>query len=141
MKSSSVAPTLTKPVSSKVPATETLTLVFTGWNALGCYVDSNTLSNRTTKAGGTGLTVDKCEAACFGDKYKYAAVKAGTDCWCGSYVDNSWTLNQSNCNIPCADSFAQVCGGKSVFNVFEAQTKTTLPPADPRLHDLPPLFL
>jgi hypothetical protein len=128
-KSSSVAPTSTTPVSTKAAATPTPSPVLTGWNALGCYVDSNTLSNKTTKAGGTSLTVNKCEAACFGDSYKYAGVKVGTECWCGAYVGNSWTSNQADCNVACAGNSSQTCGGKSVFNVFEAQTKITLPPA------------
>lgn len=130
VKSSSIAPSSTKPVSSTLPsATPTPGMVLTGWNSLGCYVDANTLSNKTSKAGGTSLTVDTCESACFGDKYQYAGVKAGTDCWCGSFVGSSWTANQTDCNIPCGGNSTQICGGKSVFNVFEAKTKDTLPPA------------
>ncbi|KAL2126600.1 hypothetical protein VTI74DRAFT_565 [Chaetomium olivicolor] len=99
-----------------------------GWLPLGCYVDKHTLHNRTAKAGGDQLTVTECEAACFSDNFQYAGVKAGTDCWCGTFVGNSWTENQEDCNIHCPGDSAQICGGASVFNVFEAQTKDTLSP-------------
>jgi len=99
-----------------------------GWEPLGCYVDDSTLHNHTTKAGGDRLTVSQCEAVCFSDNFEYAGVKAGRDCWCGTFVGNSWTENQNDCNIPCPGDAAQICGGASVFNIFEAKTKDTLPP-------------
>ena len=99
-----------------------------GWEPLGCYVDDETLHNHTTKAGGSTLTVTECEAVCFADGFEYAGVKGGSDCWCGSFVGNSWTEDQHDCNMPCPGDPAQICGGDSVFNVFEARTKDTLPP-------------
>lgn len=44
-------------------------------------------------------------------------------------MGNSWTTNQGDCNVFYTGNSSQICGGKSVFNVFEAQTKDTLPPA------------
>lgn len=121
--SSTIASSTTRsPTASPSP-------VLSGWNDLGCYVDANTLSNKTDKAGGASLTVDKCEAACFGGGYMYAGVETGTDCWCGHFVAASWTANQTDCNIPCGGNKTQTCGGKSVLNVFEAKTKDALPPA------------
>ena len=43
-------------------------------------------------------------------------------------MGNSWTVNQKDCNIPCPGDAAQICGGASVFNIFEAKTKDTPPP-------------
>ncbi|KAK8070329.1 hypothetical protein PG994_006945 [Apiospora phragmitis] len=112
------------PTSTTTPAKPTLL----GWNSLGCYVDSNTLSTRSTKAGGDGLTVDKCKEACFDDDFEFAGVKAGTECWCGTYVNNDWTNDQQDCNIPCAGNQSQICGGSDVFNIFGAQLDWNLPP-------------
>ncbi|KAJ4305962.1 hypothetical protein N0V88_000752 [Collariella sp. IMI 366227] len=121
--------TSSTPTSTKTSATLTSTkkLELLGWEPLGCYVDNQTLHNDTTKAGGDRLTVTECKAVCIADNFQYAGVKAGTDCWCGTFVGNSWTENQDDCNIPCPGDSAQICGGASVFNVFEAQTKDTLP--------------
>ncbi len=124
---SSSTPSATSTTSSAAP-TATRKPELLGWEPLGCYVDDDTLHNHTTKAGGDRLTVSACEAACFSDDFEYAGVKAGRDCWCGTFVGNSWTQNQNDCNIPCPGDAAQVCGGASVFNIFEAKTKDTLPP-------------
>jgi hypothetical protein len=127
--SSSISTSSTKSMGSSSPsATPTSRPILTGWKPLGCYVDDNTLSNQTITADAT-LSVESCEAACFSYNYVYAGVKDGGECWCGFFVGNSWTSNQTDCNIPCADDTSQICGGTGVFNIFEAQTKNTLPPA------------
>lgn len=119
---------LTSPRTSSTAPMATRKPELLGWEPLGCYVDDGTLHNHTTKAGGDRLTVSECETACFADNFEYAGVKAGRDCWCGTYVGNSWTENQNDCSIPCPGDAAQICGGVSVFNIFEAKTKGTLPP-------------
>lgn len=61
-----------------------------------------------------------------------AGLEAGTECCCGNEVTNEWTENQGDCNIPCPGNATQICGGASVFNVFEAETQNTLrPPSTP----------
>ncbi len=126
--SSSTASSTLRTTSTTVAPIPTRKPELLGWEPLGCYVDDETLHNHTTKAGGGGLTVTECEAACFADGFEYAGVKGGADCWCGGFVGNSWTENQGDCNIPCPGNAAQTCGGVSVFNVFEAKTRDTLPP-------------
>ncbi|ETS81740.1 hypothetical protein PFICI_06742 [Pestalotiopsis fici W106-1] len=100
-----------------------------GWESLGCYVDDDphTLSTLSAKEGGSQLTVEKCQTACFGDDFLFAGVKAGTECWCGSYVSNEWASDQDDCNIPCGGQTSETCGGTSVMNIYEAEVKDTLP--------------
>jgi hypothetical protein len=35
-------------------------------------------------------------------------------------VGGEWAKNQTDCNTPCTGDKNTVCGGKGVFNVFEA---------------------
>jgi hypothetical protein len=134
--STSSTPSATSTTTSATP-TATRKPELLGWEPLGCYVDNQTLFNHTTKAGGKQLTVDACEAACFSDDFEYAGVKAGQDCWCGTFVGNSWTENQDDCNMPCPGNASEICGGASVFNVFAAKTKNTLPPISTTWSDAP----
>ncbi|KAE9567213.1 hypothetical protein CGMCC3_g16634 [Colletotrichum fructicola] len=122
--------TTTASTTTTVPAqSQTPTAVLTGWNPMGCFIDDHTLATESTKAGGSSLTVDKCQAACWSEGFRYAGVKSGTECWCGSFVGGDWAANQTSCNVPCPGDAKQTCGGKALLLVFEAQVKTNpLPP-------------
>ncbi|KAH7309534.1 WSC domain-containing protein [Stachybotrys elegans] len=111
--------------------TPTPTPVVKKWESLGCYIDDQTLSHRSTREGGNSLTVDKCEAACWEDGFQYAGVKSGTQCWCGSFVGGDWAQNQADCNIPCPGNKSQMCGGNKLLLVFEAIIDSApLPPGN-----------
>ncbi|KAI8248972.1 CFEM domain protein [Colletotrichum sp. SAR 10_77] len=120
----------TASTTTTVPAqSQTPTAVLTGWNPMGCFIDDHTLDTKSTKAGGSSLTVDKCQAACWSEGFRYAGVKSGTECWCGSFVGGDWAAHQISCNVPCPGDAKQTCGGKALLLVFEAQVKTDpLPP-------------
>jgi hypothetical protein len=122
---SSVVTRTTTSTTTSVSATPTLD----SWESLGCYVDSNTLHNRTTKVSGSQLTIEGCESSCWSDSFLYAGVKGGNECWCGSFVGNGWTEDQGDCSLPCGGDASEVCGGSSVFNVFGAKTVDDLPAA------------
>ncbi|KAK6224475.1 CFEM domain protein [Colletotrichum tabaci] len=114
--------TTTASTTTTVPAqSQTPTAVLTGWNPMGCFIDDHTLATQSTKAGGSSLTVDKCQAACWSEGFRYAGVKSGTECWCGSFVGGDWAADQTSCNVPCPGDAKQTCGGKALLLVFEAQ--------------------
>uniref|UniRef100_L2FNP0 CFEM domain protein n=1 Tax=Colletotrichum fructicola (strain Nara gc5) TaxID=1213859 RepID=L2FNP0_COLFN len=98
--------TTTASTTTTVPAqSQTPTAVLTGWNPMGCFIDDHT------------------------EGFRYAGVKSGTECWCGSFVGGDWAANQTSCNVPCPGDAKQTCGGKALLLVFEAQVKTNpLPP-------------
>ncbi len=81
IKNSSVTPSPTFTSSSiKSSQTPKPGRALTGWTALGCCVDANTLSTKSSKVIGSNYTIDQCESACFANQYQYAGLKSGTDC-------------------------------------------------------------
>jgi len=87
-KSPTATPTPSKITNPTTTPSATRKPELLGWTPLGYYVNDHTLRNLTTKEGGTSLTASKCEAA-----FKHVGTKAGTDCWCGAYVGNTWALD------------------------------------------------
>ncbi|EUC45686.1 hypothetical protein COCMIDRAFT_36583 [Bipolaris oryzae ATCC 44560] len=101
----------------------------TAWNALGCYAQYPThplLEQNLNADGDAALTVAKCKDSCYRRVFTYAGVQGGNQCWCSSFVGGEWTENQSDCNVPCTGNEAEMCGGKGVFDVFEAVQEDVL---------------
>ena len=99
------------------------------WEPLGCYIDGNkhAVCNRSEQASGQDLTIAKCQDDCWASGYRYVGVTGGTECYCGRFVANEHTPDQSDCNIPCAGDDSEMCGGSSVMYAYGAKTYE-LPP-------------
>lgn len=67
------------------------------------------------------MLVPKCKNTCYLRSYKFAGVQEGNQCWCSDYVSGYWTVDQTNCNIPCTGDKNEFCGGKGVIDAFEAE--------------------
>ncbi|KFY35671.1 hypothetical protein V494_05711 [Pseudogymnoascus sp. VKM F-4513 (FW-928)] len=97
----------------------------TSWSSLGCYYQDSQLQlleeNLSPAGGDTALTIPKCQNTCYLRSYNIAGVQEGNQCWCSTYAAGLWTLNQTDCNIPCTGDKNTFCGGKEVFNVFKAE--------------------
>ncbi|OBT54154.1 hypothetical protein VE04_10301 [Pseudogymnoascus sp. 24MN13] len=97
----------------------------TYWEALGCYYQDSPgaiLEEKLSPDGGdSALSIPKCKNGCYNHFYDYAGVREGNQCWCSSYVGGERTDNQTDCNIPCTGDKTTFCGGKGVYNVFEAE--------------------
>ncbi|KAI0446178.1 WSC-domain-containing protein [Xylaria telfairii] len=91
-----------------------------GWEYQGCYNKTYNSLNHTSNAGGSNLTIERCEASCFSDGFQYVGVKAGTECWCGTSLSNQWA---NDCNKACSGNSSETCGGSDSFNVFSARVK------------------
>jgi hypothetical protein len=95
----------------------------TAWNPLGCYAQESArplLEQNMNPSGDGSLTIPKCKNTCYRRAYTFAGVREGNQCWCSSFVGGEWAKNQTDCNTPCTGDKNTVCGGKGVFNVFEA---------------------
>ncbi|EJP62160.1 WSC domain protein [Beauveria bassiana ARSEF 2860] len=91
------------------------------WTDRGCYADApyRPLQTQLPAPAGNDMTRAKCESKCWSEGYQYVGFKAGTECWCGHYIDGSHTPFQSDCRAPCAGNSSEACGSDEVFNVLE----------------------
>ncbi|GAP90721.2 putative WSC domain protein [Rosellinia necatrix] len=125
--------------TTKATTTTTHAPTPTAWQQLGCYVDDDASSpvlEKQISSADAALTIAKCETACWqasGATVLYAGVKAGNQCWCGSFVGGEGDWDDTKCNTPCTGDKAAVCGGKDRIQVFEPvagpRTTTTTSPA------------
>jgi hypothetical protein len=115
--------------TSSTSTTSTVRPTPIAWEPLGCYVDGNphTVRNRSEKASGQDLTIAKCQDDCWASGYRHAGVTGGMECYCGRFVANEHTPDQSDCNIPCAGDDSETCGGSSAMYAYGAKTYE-LPP-------------
>ncbi|KAJ4416954.1 hypothetical protein N0V85_002071 [Neurospora sp. IMI 360204] len=98
----------------------------TVWKDLGCFVENPhapyVLQQNMSPAGGdANLSIPKCNNSCYRRSYRYAGVKEGNQCWCGTYVGGSLSRNQTDCNVPCSGDPTAICGGNGFINAFMAQ--------------------
>ena len=122
-----------------------------GWVSQGCYDDTNNgvhagftwrlspvAGNEKYYPGFTGsMSVDICLQACRGDGFRYAALYAGANCYCGSIFPNpappSSGITTSGlgvalgkapgtpgglCDMRCNGNDAQICGGTTSVNLY-----------------------
>lgn len=99
------------------------------WIDKGCYLatytDITVLSNKSTVASGSDLTIDKCKAACYAWDFTYAGVELGNECWCGNGIRNEKPDDEAECNMPCSGNPTEICGGTARINVFQAVVPKT----------------
>ncbi|KAF8900122.1 glycosyl hydrolase family 71-domain-containing protein [Gymnopilus junonius] len=119
---SSTSHTSTTSTSTTSSAAPTTTI---GWISLGCYQDQN---NRVLSNGPTAdnaLTITKCLAKCQSGSYKYAGVEYGDECWCSNTLNSPGATSASDCNMPCAGQYNQICGAPWHINVYQYQASPT----------------
>ncbi|KAK8147378.1 hypothetical protein G3M48_001738 [Beauveria asiatica] len=140
--------------SSTTTSTSTSTATSTStpppiWTDRGCYADASyhPLQTQLPAPAGDDMTRAKCESKCWSEGYQYVGFKAGTECWCGHYIDGSHTPFQSDCSAPCAGNSSESCGGDKVYNVLEGndppftpapRTPTSTTTARPSTSTTPP---
>lgn len=113
--------------SSTMTSTSTSTTTSTTraspiWTDLGCYTAAyvhDPLQTHLPAPAGSDMTRAKCEGKCWSDGYQFVGFKAGTECWCGNYVDGSYSSSPSDCGAPCAGNSSETCGGDKVYYVLE----------------------
>ncbi|KAI1374021.1 hypothetical protein F4677DRAFT_461856 [Hypoxylon crocopeplum] len=89
------------------------------WSSQGCYSDSGdsrSLPNTYAAPSGTAMTVEVCCDAAAG--FKYAAVEYGKECYYGNYLASTASKQSSGCNMQCAGSPSELCGGGNRVNLY-----------------------
>ncbi|KAK3941138.1 WSC-domain-containing protein [Diplogelasinospora grovesii] len=104
---------------------------------LGCYVDlyhqQRTLTG-PSYSDAAGMTWEACAAFCAGSNY--FGTEYGTECYCGSSLDQSLKADETECNAPCAGDATEYCGASFRLDIFQNQDYT--PPATPTDPATPP---
>lgn len=128
-KSHTTSTTTKTTTSSETSTTTPLGPSPTAWTARGCYAESSTYPVLKTPMSGDGdaaLTIPKCQDLCYRQRFPFAGVKEGNQCWCSPYIAGEHSRNQTDCNLPCTGDKTTTCGGKDRLQVFEA-AKEELP--------------
>ncbi|KAK0128782.1 hypothetical protein ONS95_000732 [Cadophora gregata] len=119
-------PTTTTTKSTSTAPTPTVKPSPSSWTPIGCWpvgaTDFPTLDYSASAI--SNISVSKCGDACYSVKntnYIFAGISGGTQCLCGDFVRNDMTdeINKK-CNIPCAGSANQTCGGTGFISVYQA---------------------
>eukprot|EP01059_Diplonema_ambulator_P016847 TRINITY_DN28820_c0_g1_i1.p1 TRINITY_DN28820_c0_g1~~TRINITY_DN28820_c0_g1_i1.p1 ORF type:complete len:2516 (+),score=639.61 TRINITY_DN28820_c0_g1_i1:711-7550(+) len=61
----------------------------------------------------TANTVEECTFVCFTNGFTYAALQAGSDCYCGNDISTSMQTAITDCQVPCTGNATEYCGGSS----------------------------
>ncbi|OAA60754.1 WSC domain protein [Cordyceps fumosorosea ARSEF 2679] len=117
--------------STTTTTTTTSTSVSPVWTDIGCYKDASIHPFQTQLAVPNDLTRLECEGHCWDAGYKYVGFKAGTECWCGEYVQGDFSPSPTDCAMPCAGNASEICGGEGVFNVVAGNKPAWTPKKTP----------
>ncbi|KAL5888685.1 hypothetical protein ACKVWC_003943 [Pyricularia oryzae] len=96
---------------------------FTPYVYSGCYTsvsNPDTLPFRA-EVPRANMTVEKCQAACKGNGYRFAGLEYYGECRCGSFIGGS-KVDESDCKLACTGDKSQVCGGNSRISIYEDPT-------------------
>ncbi|KAK1977594.1 WSC domain-containing protein [Colletotrichum cereale] len=92
------------------------------YNSIGCYSDhpgARALTSSIHLSG--GMRVSDCITASASQGYEYAGVEFGSECFCGSSIQNGAALIAAeSCNIPCTADKTQYCGGAGALNIYKS---------------------
>ncbi|TLD23076.1 hypothetical protein PspLS_07277 [Pyricularia sp. CBS 133598] len=96
---------------------------FTPYVYTGCYTS---LSNPDTlpfraEVSRADMTVEKCQAACKGNGYRFAGLEYYGECRCGSSIGGT-KVAESDCTLACTGNKSQVCGGNNRLSIYEDPT-------------------
>jgi hypothetical protein len=72
----------------------------------------------------SNMTVSECLAHCY--MYKYAGLKAGSQCWCGDTLDLAGdqgatpgkNVTAQKCDYACRGNHSSHCGGQKSLNLY-----------------------
>jgi hypothetical protein len=87
------------------------------WQSMGCYSDSTNARTLTASINIAGNTVEKCQAACQANGYRYAGMEFGSQCFCGNSIGNGGAP-VSSCAMPCPGDSTEVCGGSNALSLY-----------------------
>lgn len=93
-----------------------------GYQYVGCYEDNPNRSLRDAQllsvAG--GMTTGQCVDFCQTQGFAIAGTEDGTQCFCGTLLLDSVTLDEGHCNMSCSGDVANssMCGGPWALSIW-----------------------
>jgi hypothetical protein len=93
---------------------------------LGCFFDDNdlpTLSQQRTiyddnDRGDDDQLSTRCTDVCRSEGYKFAGLRRNEECWCGNFIGNDLSNEQSDCNISCPASSTETCSASDRIRIY-----------------------
>ena len=82
-----------------------------GFSSIGCYSDSVYGRALSTEIDLDSNTIENCVSSCAGQGFSIAGVEYGSQCFCGSTIDNGNTPSSSGCDMACTGNKNEICGG------------------------------
>eukprot|EP01059_Diplonema_ambulator_P019741 TRINITY_DN33386_c0_g1_i1.p1 TRINITY_DN33386_c0_g1~~TRINITY_DN33386_c0_g1_i1.p1 ORF type:complete len:909 (+),score=189.00 TRINITY_DN33386_c0_g1_i1:75-2729(+) len=82
---------------------------------VGCFeVDYSAMDMKAFASDAT--TVQECTSVCEWNGYKYAGLRLGNECWCGTRLPELRVVS-AHCNLPCAGDPSHNCGSTSPYEI------------------------
>ncbi|OCF32159.1 hypothetical protein I316_06073 [Kwoniella heveanensis BCC8398] len=115
--SSSVASSSTSSSSSS-SAAPSASASSTPWQYLGCANETNPRALSLAATASSTMTIQTCQAFCLSKNLPLAGLEYGRECYCGTALQSYSALGFSGCNMACAGSSKDICGGSSRLSVY-----------------------
>ncbi|KAI9790330.1 MAG: hypothetical protein M1833_001949 [Piccolia ochrophora] len=104
------------------------------WTLAGCATETSPRALSGASVANSSMTATLCRAFCRDKGFALAGVEYARECFCGAQLSSKSTLfpasntttsaggiDQGNgCNMPCAGSASQTCGGSSRLSLWQA---------------------
>ncbi|OZJ01463.1 hypothetical protein BZG36_05584 [Bifiguratus adelaidae] len=113
------APTTTS-ASSVGPAPTPTSIGPSGWNYMGCYVDTITPRSLPYRAPGvtSGMTIEVCTSECAARGYTYAGTEYADECFCGNAAPANIAPLSTDCSSVCKGNASEICGGSKRLSLY-----------------------
>ncbi|GFZ50872.1 Endo-1,3-alpha-glucanase agn1 [Saitozyma sp. JCM 24511] len=94
------------------------------WTSVGCVQDGSSRVLTGPSSTSSSMTVESCQSYCYSNGYALAGVEYGDECHCGNALSNGLggSLSSSSCNMACAGSSSETCGGFYTMNLYRMYT-------------------
>ena len=86
---------------------------------LGCFNDQSERDLPAAFMNIPNMTNATCQATCRSKGFTYAGTQYGSQCFCGNSYGKYGQAGEEKCNMPCAGSSGEKCGGTWANTVFK----------------------
>lgn len=103
-----------------------------GYTYAGCYAEPGAIRSQSYSiVNATANSVQQCLTLCSTYGYDAAGLEYGQECWCSDAntiaPKGGVQTAETNCNMPCPGSPADLCGGVNFYNLY-TWPQTASPP-------------
>ncbi|CAG8727917.1 2560_t:CDS:2 [Gigaspora margarita] len=89
----------------------------------GCYKDSPYCNQRLLNGPSEdviNMKIDSCLSYCSQNKYTYAGLEIGSQCFCDNKYDSLTRLSIDECSSSCEGNNSEICGGPLALSIYDA---------------------